>query len=177
MPAVQLVCSKLLLVVACLSSLAGCGNNPAPVAPAAMPPEPGRSAEAPPPEQPHEHHHEMKLPPVGPQMSVAFDGRQVELTLTELSHGSATIPLLDLWRAAYPNQDPTPLIFDLFGSDGFHPSARPPCARPLTAQLLATAHINVVSHDITFDPKNDLPGCYRVHAVVRFEGRAAGGGH
>ena len=41
-------------------------------------------------------HHEMELPPVGPQVSVEFDGRQVELTLAELSHGATTIPLLDL---------------------------------------------------------------------------------
>ncbi len=110
-------------------------------------------------------------------MSVQFEARQVEITLSELSHGSATIRVLDLWRAAYPNQDPTPLLFDLFGSDGFHPSDRPPCARPLTAELLAAAHINVVSHDITFDLGHDLPGCYHVHAVVRFEGRAARAGH
>ena len=117
------------------------------------------------------HHHELALPPVGPQVSVSFQGQHLDVTLTDLAHGATTIPVLDLWRAAFPAQDPAALHFDLYGSDGFHPSDRPPCARPLTIGQISAAQIDVATHDITYDPGLSLPGCYRVHAVVRFEAR------
>ena len=104
---------------------------------------------------------------------MVFLDQRVAITLADLAHGAPRIALADLWQAALPDRDPTPLSFDLFGSDGFHPSDRPPCAQPLTFELIRAAHIDVKSHDITFDSGRDLPGCYRVHAVVRFEGRVA----
>jgi len=160
----------LIFATACTATLPGCGSKPTNVAP-----QPAGSEQAAPSAAAHHHHHdhELNLPPVGPQVSVVFQDRRVEITLAELARGAATIPLLDLWKAALPNQEAKPLTFDLFGSDGFHPSDRSPCARPLTAEMIAAAHINVVSHDITFDAGHDLPGCYHVHAVVRFEGRTA----
>jgi hypothetical protein len=55
------------------------------------------------------------------------------------------------------------------GSDGFRPSARPACARPLTGSEIAAARIDVSTHDVSFDDRVKLPGCYRVKGVVRIE--------
>jgi len=95
------------------------------------------------------HHHELHLPPSG--------------------GGSA--PLVSLWKAAWPTEDPLPLHFDVWGSDGFHPAARPPCAaRLLTGAEVALARIDLATHDISFDKAVGLPGCYHVHAVVALDG-------
>jgi hypothetical protein len=117
-----------------------------------------------------EHHHELHLPPVGPLVRVTLDGKSVEVPLSSLPHDGTVAPLLGLWRAAWPTEDASLLHFDLTGSDGFHPSSRPPCARWLTGAEIATAHIDLVTHDVSFDDAVKLPGCYRVKAVVAMEG-------
>jgi hypothetical protein len=113
------------------------------------------------------HHHKLDLPPVGPSIVVAFGGRDAEVALATVAHGES-VALLDVWKAALPDQEPASLRFDVFGSDGFHPAARPDCGRLLTGSELARARLDVKSHDLTFDGV-ELPHCYRVHAVVRIE--------
>jgi hypothetical protein len=114
--------------------------------------------------------HELHLPPVGPSVQVTLDGKSADVLLASVPHEGASLPLVQLWKAAWPTQDATTLHFDLTGSDGFHPASRPPCARLLTFAELEAAHIDVVSHDISFDSGQNLPGCYRVKAVVSMDG-------
>ena len=117
-----------------------------------------------------EHHHEMHLPPVGPTVKVSLEGKTADIPLEGIPHEGSSAPLVALWRAAWPSEDPTALHFDLTGSDGFHPASRPACARLLTGAEVAAAHIDLVSHDVSFDSALSLPGCYRVKAVVSMDG-------
>jgi hypothetical protein len=107
---------------------------------------------------------------VGLTVRVAFEGKSVEVPLGSLPHTGGSASVVDLWKAAWPDVDLTPLRFDFTGSDGFHPASRPPCTRPLTAVEIRAAQIDVVSHDLRYDAPIDLPGCYRVHAVVAMDG-------
>jgi hypothetical protein len=61
------------------------------------------------------------------------------------------------------------LHFDLVGSDGFHPMSRPKCTQLLTGVEIAAARIDVITHDVSFDDGLNLPGCYRVKAVVSMD--------
>jgi hypothetical protein len=143
------------VLAATLSTLVACGSTQAPTASPSPPPS--------------EHHHELHLPPAGPQVSVGLDGKQVDVVLADVPHDGPAAPLARVWSAAFPSQDPTALHFDLIGSDGFHPASRPACARPLTGAEIAAARIDVASHDVAFDDGVKLPGCYRVKGVVRIE--------
>ena len=130
-------------------------------------------AASPPPVPPPatSHPHELHLPPVGPTVRVTFAGNGTDVAVASIPHEGESIPLLALWKTAWPNADPTSLHFDLTGSDGFHPAARPPCAaRLLTSAEVTRARMNVVTHDISFEEGVLLPGCYHVHAVVAFDG-------
>jgi hypothetical protein len=135
-----------------LATLAAC-------APAASAPQPTT-----------EPHHELHLPPVGPSVHVTMDGNARDIALASLPHVGTSALVVDLWKAAFPGEDPLPLHFDLVGSDGFHPGSRPKCARLLTGSEILGAHVDVVSHDISFDDALGLPGCYRVKAVVSMDG-------
>jgi hypothetical protein len=135
--------------------LVSCASAPAPVP---SPPPPAA-----------QHHHELHLPPVGPAVRVSFDGRSVDVPLASLARDAASAPLLDLWKAAWAGIDAANLRFDLTGSDGFHPASRPLCARLLTGAEVAAARIDLVTHDVSFDPTLQLPGCYRVKAVVAMD--------
>jgi hypothetical protein len=138
-----------------LALLPACASTAAPPAPAT--PE-------------HEHGHELDLPPVGPGVRVVLDDKEVGVALASVPHDGSSASLLAVWRLAFPAEDPAPLHFDLVGSDGFHPASRPACARPLTSVEVAAAHIDVVTHDVSYDDALHLPGCYRVKAVVRMVG-------
>ena len=117
------------------------------------------------------HHHELPLPPVGPTIRVTLAGKSVEIPVSSLPNDGGSAPLVSLWKAAWPTEDPLPLHFDVWGSDGFHPAARPPCAaRLLTGAEVALARIDLATHDISFDKAVGLPGCYHVHAVVALDG-------
>jgi hypothetical protein len=122
----------------------------------------------PPPQtpEPEPHHHELHLPPVGPSVHVTFDGKIADVTLSAIPHQGSSLPLMEIWKRGFPAEDPTALHFDLVGSDGFHPGARPKCARLLTGAEVGEAHMDIVTHDVSFNEKLDLPGCYRVKAVV-----------
>jgi hypothetical protein len=100
---------------------------------------------------------------------VTLDGNARDIVLATVPRESperTSASLVELWRAAFPGQGALPLHFDLVGSDGFHPSSRPKCARLLTGAEVAAARIDVTSHDVSFDDALHLPGCYRVKAVV-----------
>jgi hypothetical protein len=126
------------------------------------------------PDAPPEHHHEMHLPPVGRTVRVALDGKSADVDLATLPHEGTLARVTALFLAAWPTEDPKSLHFDLTGSDGFHPGSRPACSKLLGFTELSAARIDIVSHDITFDPTFDtnakLPGCYRVKAVVTMDG-------
>ncbi len=129
------------------------------------------STPPPPPGSPeHEHSHELHLPPVGPGIRVALGDKEVGVALASVPHEGATASLADVWKLAFPAEDLAPLHVDLVGSDGFHPASRPACARPLTGVEVASARIEVVTHDVAYDDALHLPGCYRVKAVVRMVG-------
>lgn len=68
-------------------------------------------------------------------------------------------------------EDPSPLRFDIVGSDGFRPTSKPKCERLLTGRELASARLDVTTHDLLLDGGLKLPGCYRVRAVVAIEGK------
>jgi hypothetical protein len=124
-----------------------------------------------PPAAPFEtgHHHELHLPPVGPAVRITLDGKSEEVALATVPLQGDSVALIDLWRAAFLGVDPGPLHFDLVGSDGFHPASRPKCTRLLTGVEVASARIDVVTHDVSFDDALNLPGCYRVKAVVSID--------
>lgn len=145
-----------LALAAVLALLPACAASPAPTAQTAPQPAP---------------HHELHLPPVGPQVTVAFEGKQADVVLASVPHDGTSASLVQVWKLAFPAEDATPLLFDLVGSDGFHPASRPACSRPLTGAEIAAGRIDVVTHDVSFDDTLKLPGCYRVKAVVRVEGR------
>lgn len=119
-----------------------------------------------PPPKAAPHHHELHLAPPGPTVKVTFEGRAVDVPLPR---DGKTVPLARVWTTAMPDVDPAPLKFDLFGSDGFHPMARPACPRLLTSEELAAGAIDVDTHDVTYAEGVKLPGCYRVHGVVRLD--------
>ncbi len=114
-------------------------------------------------------HHEMHLLPVGPSVSVAYDGKRADVVLASATHDGPSVALLDVWKSAFPGDDARPLHFDLVGSDGFRPTSRPKCMRLLTGAEVAAARIDLVSHDVAFDDGLSLPGCYRVKALVGIE--------
>jgi hypothetical protein len=123
-----------------------------------------------------EHRHEWNLPPVGPGVKVSLDGKSTDVTLSALAaDGAGTISFAQVWKAAWPAEDPSPLRFDVVGSDGFRPTSKPKCTRLLTGQELAAARLEVSSHNLVFDEGSQLPGCYRVRAVVAIEGKGASG--
>jgi hypothetical protein len=112
---------------------------------------------------------ELHLPPVGPSVFVKLDGKGTDVVLATLPHEGTAASLLQLWRAAFPSEDAAPLHFDLIGSDDFHPASRAKCTRLLTGAEIATAHIDIVTHNVSFDEGVNLPGCYRVKAVVTMD--------
>jgi hypothetical protein len=120
---------------------------------------------------PHDHHTELNVPPAGASVAVRLDGKTVNVDVAAVSAdaGATDVPLLRLWSAAFPSEDPSHLRFDLFGSDGFHPTSRPKCTHLLSSDELAHFRIDVAKHDVSIVDGLDLPGCYRVHAVVAIE--------
>jgi hypothetical protein len=119
----------------------------------------------------HEHPHPLNLPPVGPEIRLSLGGKSADIDLATLplETGSHAVPFVQLWKAAWPSEDPAPLQFDFVGSDGFRPMSRPKCTRLLTGAELATARVDLVTHDLSLDDASSLPGCYRVHAVIAIE--------
>jgi hypothetical protein len=103
-------------------------------------------------------------------VKVTFDGRSTEVALASIAHDApaTAVPLLAIWATAWPEQDPAPLRFDFVGSDGFRSTTRPKCARPLSGAELASARVDVATHDLLLDDPA-LPGCYRVHALVAID--------
>jgi hypothetical protein len=100
---------------------------------------------------------------------VTLDGKSADIALASVPHEGNAAALGALWKSAFPSDDPSTLHFDLVGSDGFHPASRSKCTRLLTGAEVAAAHIDVVTHDVSFDDTLNLPGCYRVKAVVSFD--------
>jgi hypothetical protein len=136
------------------------------VAPACATPQPAPAQRAPAEAQAH---HELHLPPVGPSVLVALDGKVADVALASVSHEGGSVSFAQLWKAAFPSEDPRPLHFDFVGSDGFRPTSRPKCPRLLTGAEMGSARLDVVTHDVSFDAGVELSGCYRVKAVVRVE--------
>jgi hypothetical protein len=119
-----------------------------------------------------EHHHEPNLPPVGPAVKVSLDGKSTDVPLASLAtDGAGSVSFAQVWKAAWPSEDPAPLRFDLVGSDGFRPTSKTKCTRLLTGQELAASRLDVTTHDLRLDEASKLPGCYRVRAVVAIEGK------
>jgi hypothetical protein len=119
-----------------------------------------------------EHHHEWNLPPVGPTVKVSLEGKSADVTLSSLATDRAgTVSFGQVWKAAWPAEDPSPLRFDFVGSDGFRPSSKPKCERPLTGQEIAGARLEVATHNLLLEEGSKLPGCYRVRSVVAIEGK------
>ena len=114
-------------------------------------------------------HHELHLPPVGPSVRVTVEGKVADVVLSTLPHDGSSASVAQLWKVAFPSEDAASLHFDLVGSDGFHPGSRPKCARLLTGAEIGAARIDVVTHNVSFDEGLDLPGCYRVKAVVSLD--------
>jgi hypothetical protein len=146
-----------LTIIAVLAVLSACAPQQAEPATPVVPPAAATDSE---------HRHELHLPPVGPSVHVTFDGKAADVVVATVPRNGNGAPLTELWKVAFPTEDPTALHFDFVGSDGFHPASRPKCARPLTGAEVAAGRIDVVTHDVSFDDALALPGCYRVKAVV-----------
>jgi hypothetical protein len=124
-----------------------------------------------PAQAPAAHHHELNLPPVGPTIAASFGGKTVDVVLSSVARepGSNSVALASVFDAAFPSERTAGLHFDLVGSDGFRPMSRPKCTRVLSCEEVAKAHLDPVTHNVSYDPDAQLPGCYRVRAVVRIE--------
>ena len=142
--------------IAALAIIAACAPGQAQPPPRVIPPA-------------AEHHHELHLPPVGLAVRITLDGKSEEVALATVPLQGDSVALIDLWRAAFPGVDPGPLHFDLVGSDGFHPASRPKYTRLLTGAEVTAARIDVVTHNVSYPDALNLPGCYRVKAVVSVE--------
>jgi hypothetical protein len=118
----------------------------------------------------------MNLPPVGSTVTVTLDGKTKDVTLSLVAgDGGVSVPLLAVFRRAWPAEDPSRLHFDLVGSDGFRPMSRAKCTHLLASDEAAHIRLNVPSHDAVLDEGLNLPGCYHVHAVVTIEATRNGG--
>jgi hypothetical protein len=119
----------------------------------------------------HQHHHEQNLPPTGASVKVTLDGTPADVVLSSIPADGApgSVSFLRLWKAAWPSQDPSQLRFDFVGSDGFRPTSRSKCTRLLTGGELASARLEIATHDLVLDEASKLPGCYKVRAVVAIE--------
>ena len=116
-------------------------------------------------------HDTLHVPPVGPSVTVRLGGetKEVELAGVPREPGSHSVPVVAVWRAAWPAAELTGLKFDFVGSDGFRPMMRSRCPRLLTADEMTHLTLSVVTHDISVDDGLSLAGCYKVHATVRIE--------
>jgi hypothetical protein len=117
----------------------------------------------------HEEHHELNLPPVTASVAVRLDGKTVNVDVSAVAADAGSIPLLQIWGAAFPTTDASSLHFDLVGSDGFRPMSRPKCTHLLSSDELTHFRLDAVKHDVSIGDGLELPGCYRVHAVVAIE--------
>jgi hypothetical protein len=79
-----------------------------------------------------QHEHPMDLPAVGASLAVRLNGSSRDVPLASLTSDAGGVTLDAVWKAAWPNEDPSRLSFDLVGSDGFRPTSRPKCTRLLT---------------------------------------------
>lgn len=95
-------------------------------------------------------------------VEINIDAISRGIVLDTVAHEGNDVRLLDVFTAAFPAEDASSLHFDLVGSDGFRPRARPACARSLTKTDLAGGHVDRVTHDVSFDSALGLPCCYRV---------------
>lgn len=163
------------LLLPLMLSLAACGASQSPAAPAAAlapvaasaAPASSSASSAPSAEM----HHAPRPPQAVPAITVTYDGRQVDVDPSAVAKGAAKTSFLDLWKAAFPNDDASALTFDLVGSDGFRPTSRPACSHLLSASELSTGTVEVASHDLAFDEGVKLPKCYRVKALSRIEAK------
>lgn len=114
-------------------------------------------------------HHHNPIPPAGAEVKITFGGKESTVKVAELPQTGGQVSLTTIIKKALPNQDPAPLKYDLVGSDGFHVGSRPACNRPLTGAEIATGKMDMVSHNVSYDAGSQLPGCYRVRAVVKID--------
>lgn len=150
-------------------SLAACGSNPPP--PPAAGPAPtaaASSSAAAPADTEHVAHPAPRPPPAGPTVTVAFDGHSVDVDVTKVGDNAT---LAAVWKTAFPTQDTTGLQFDLVGSDGFRPSLRPQCTRPLVAKDLDLAKVKADNHDVSWDDSAKMAHCYNIKALSRLEAK------
>jgi hypothetical protein len=86
---------------------------------------------------------------VGPSVAVSLDGKAKDVALTVVAGaaGAGSVPLLDVFRAAWPSADPSSLRFDLVGSDGFRPLSRSKCTHLLGGDEAKHLRLNVVTQD------------------------------
>jgi hypothetical protein len=103
------------------------------------------------------HEHAVDLAPVGPSLTVRFEGRSVDVSLAAIASDAGGLSLDAVWRAAWPNEDPLRLSFDLVGSDGFRPTSRPKCARLLTGAEFAGGRLDTATHDVSYDDELNRP--------------------
>jgi hypothetical protein len=141
------------------------------VAPAAIADAGASEAESPDAEAAEQRHHLMNLPPVGPTVTVVLEGKAKDVALDDVAgdRPSPSVALLDVFKRAWPGQDPAHLQFELVGSDGFRSSSKSKCARLLSGDQVKHFRLNVASHDAIVDEGLAVPGCYHVHAVERIE--------
>jgi hypothetical protein len=111
-------------------------------------------------------HQDAVLPPFINSLWVEIGNNATDVDMTTLPHVGKDVPFVDVWRAAFPKDDPQTLRFEFRGSDGFRSSYNPACAKFLTGSQLARARIGVTTHDLSFGDASNLPECYRVRSIV-----------
>ena len=104
---------------------------------------------------------------VGSRVSLVLDAKQVDIGLGEVPHEDGRVALKDLWNAGMPTEDPLLLHFDLIDVKGFRLGSHPACAPLLNGTELLAAHMDVETHDVTYDRDLPMPACYRMQAVMR----------
>jgi hypothetical protein len=105
-------------------------------------------------------------------VKLSLDGKSTDVALSSvpaLEGAPGFVSFTQLWRTAWPAENPGPLKFDFVGSDGFRSMSRPKCTRLLTGADVSTARVEIATHNLVLDDALKLPGCYRVKAVVAIE--------
>ena len=105
---------------------------------------------------------------VGPKVSLVLGDKQVDVGLDEVPQADGMVSLRDLWRAGLPTDEPMLLHFDLYDLHGFNLASRPACGQLLNGTDLASARMDVRTHDVSY--KESINDCYRMRAITRIVG-------
>jgi len=114
------------------------------------------------------------VPPVGPRVTIAVEGREHELPLAAFpTHTSPedteAIGVGELFHEAIPDLSLADYTCDLVAVDGFRTSSKGVGCEPLPCATLVEAWVEWPTSDLRWPAELGLRGCYHVRALARIE--------